>query len=40
MLLKNQWVNEEIQEEMRKYLKTKENENTTLKIYEVQKKQF
>ena len=30
MLLKNQWVNEEIKEEMRKYLKTKENENTTL----------
>ena len=40
MLLKNQWVNEEIKKEMRKYLKTKENENITLKIYGVQKKQF
>ena len=30
MLLKNQWVNEEIKEEMKKYLKTKENENATL----------
>ena len=25
MLLKNQWVNEEIEEEIRKYLKTNEN---------------
>ena len=30
MLLKNQWVNDEIKEEIRKYLKTNENENTTL----------
>ena len=30
MLLKNQWVNEEIKEEMKKYLKTKENENAAL----------
>ena len=30
MLLKNQWVNEEIKEEIRKYLKTKENGNATL----------
>lgn len=30
MLLKNQWVNDEIKEEMRKYLKTNENENTIL----------
>ena len=30
MLLKNQWVNNEIKEEIRKYLKTSENENTTL----------
>ena len=29
MLLKNQWVNDEINEEIRKYLKTNENENTT-----------
>ena len=30
MLLKNQWVNEEIKEEIRKYLETNENGNTTL----------
>ena len=30
MLLKNQWVNEEIKKEIRKYLKTNENENTTI----------
>ena len=29
MLLKNQWVNEEIKKEIRKYLKTNENGNTT-----------
>ena len=28
-LLKNQWVNNEIKEKIRKYLKTNENENTT-----------
>ena len=27
MLLNNQWVNEEIKEEIKKYLKTKDNEN-------------
>ena len=31
MLLKNQWVNEEIKEEIRKYLKTNENGNKTFK---------
>ena len=31
MLLKNQWVNEETKEEVRKYLETNENGNTTLK---------
>ena len=30
MLVKNQWVNGEIKEEMTKYLKTNENENTIL----------
>ena len=29
MLLKNQWVNEEIKDEVRKYLETNENGNTT-----------
>ena len=29
MLPINQWVNDEIKEEIRKYLKTKDNENTT-----------
>ena len=30
MLLENQWVNDEIKEEIRKYLKVSENGNTTL----------
>ena len=30
MLLKNQWVNDEIKEEIRKYLETNEDGNTTL----------
>ena len=30
MLLKNQWVNNEIKEEIRKYPETDENKNTTL----------
>ena len=30
MLPKNQWVNEEIKKEIRKYLETNENGNTTL----------
>ena len=30
MLLKNKWLNEEIKKEIRKYLKTNENANTTL----------
>ena len=29
MVLKKQWVNDEIKEEIRKYLKTNDNENTT-----------
>ena len=30
MLLKIQWVNDEIKEEIKKYLKTNNNENTTI----------
>ena len=30
MLLKNQWVNEEIKKEIKKYLKTHDNEDTTI----------
>ena len=30
MLLKDKWVNDEIKEEIRKYLKTDDNKNTTL----------
>ena len=30
MLLKNQWVNEEIKKEIKKYLKTNENGDTTI----------
>ena len=29
MLLKNQWVNKEMKEEIRKYIKTNESGNTT-----------
>ena len=30
MLLKNQWVNKETKREIKKYLKTNDNENTTI----------
>ena len=40
MLLKNQWVNEEIKEEIRKYFKTTENKNTTLQYLQDSSKQF
>ena len=30
MLLKNQWVNNTIKEEIKKYLETNDNENTTI----------
>ena len=30
MLLKNQWVNEEIKREIKEYLKTNDNENSTI----------
>ena len=29
MLIKNQWFNEEIKKEIKKYLKTNDNEDTT-----------
>ena len=31
MLLNNQWIIEEVKEEIEKYLKTNDNENTTIK---------
>ena len=37
MLLKNQWITEEIKEEIRKHLDTSENNNTTSTIYGTQK---
>ena len=38
MLLKNQWVNEEIKEVSKKYLETIENEKTTLQnLYDTAK---
>jgi len=38
MLLKNQWV-EEIKKEIKKYLKTNDNENTSFQIYGMPQKQ-
>ena len=40
MLLNNQEITEEIQEEIKKYLETNDNENTTTQTYEMQQKQF
>ena len=39
MLLNNEWVNNEIKEEIKRYLETNENENTTTKFYGTQRKQ-
>ena len=36
----NQWVTEEIKEEIKKYLETNENEDIISKINGVQQKQF
>ena len=33
MLLKQKWVNEEIKEEIRKYIETNENSETAFQIY-------
>ena len=40
MLLKNQWVNEEVKEGIRKYLEINVNGSTTLQNYGMQPKQF
>ena len=40
MLLKNQWVNEEIDREIKKYLETNDNENKTIQIYGMLQKQY
>ena len=40
MLLKNQWVNEETKEEIRKYLRQMKIETQHIEIYEIQQKQF
>ena len=41
MLLNNQWITEEIKEEIKKYLETNNNKNaTTQKTYGMQQKQF
>ena len=39
-LLNNQEITEEIKEEIKKYLETNDNENTTTKTYGMQQKQF
>ena len=40
MLLKNQWVNEEIKKGIKKYLKTNDNEDpTTQNLWDANKKQ-
>ena len=38
MLLKDEWVNQEIREELKRFMETKENEDTT-KIFGIQQKQ-
>ena len=40
MLLNNQEIIEEIKEEIKKYLETNDNENTTAQTYGMQQKQF
>ena len=40
MLLKYQWINEEIKEEIRKYLETNENKSTTFQNLWDEEKQF
>ena len=36
---KNQWINEDIKEEIRRNLKKTENKNTTFQIYGTQQRQ-
>ena len=38
--LNNNWVNEETKEEIKRYLKTDENENMTKQNYGIQQKQY
>ena len=33
MLLKDEWVNQEIREELKRFMETNENENTTVQIF-------
>ena len=40
MLLNNQWITEEIKEEMKKYLEKNENKNMRSKTFGMQQKQF
>ena len=40
MMGKNQWISEEIKEEVRKYLETNENKHTSFQTYGRQQKQF
>ena len=40
MLLKNQWVNKEIKREIKKYLKTSDNGNTTIQKFMVLRDKF
>ena len=40
MLLKKQWVNDEIKQEIRKYLETNDNENTALQNLRCSKRSF
>ena len=39
MLLSNEWVNNEIKEEIKKFLETNENEHTTVQNYVAQERQ-
>ena len=40
MLLNNEWVNNEIKEEIKKFLETNENETLQSKTYGTQQRQF
>ena len=40
MLLNNQWINEEIKEEILKYLEANDNTDQQSKTYGMQQKQF
>ena len=40
MLLNNQWITEEIKQEIKKYLETNNNNITIIQTYGIQQKQF